>query len=197
MRRLSFIIIILISFYNLFSESSIQSNSQISIRKDQENVDDQIRDFQDTLQTENSSFSYVEWEKKQDDTSKLNWKPSRWKWNPQSLSLLDPNSYEMNHSITSLVGYSGGQSLYENTYTNHITYNLSENFKMKLDLHFTNFGTAKINNNFNIESNGDNSSEVIPDFSMEYKPSKNTRIIFQYRGATNSPTVRRNYWWRY
>ena len=112
-----------------------------------------------------------------------NWSPGSWNWNPSNYSLLNPNNYTMGHSMSFSTGYSGGISLYQSTYTNHIAYQVNDKLDINVDLHFTNFGSANINKGLEIESNGDNTSDIVPDFSIEYRPTDNTTINFVYRGG--------------
>ncbi|HCX72850.1 MAG TPA: hypothetical protein DHM37_03945 [Candidatus Cloacimonas sp.] len=96
-------------------------------------------------------------------------------------SLLNPNKLKMNHSVFFLGGVSSNQqSFYESTYTNHLQYNFNPKLKLKVDLNFVNFGTASFDNNWNIEGNNDNSTQVLPNFSLDYRPTENSRITIQF-----------------
>lgn len=126
-----------------------------------------------------------------------NWTPNAWDWNPNNYSLLNPNNYSMNHSMSFSTAYrTGGASLYQSRYTNHISYQVNEKMDINVDLHVTNFGTANVSKGFNIKSNEDNATNIVPDFSINYRPTENTTINFIYRGASNNPNFRRNYHWR-
>ena len=92
--------------------------------------------------------------------------------------------------------YSSGLSLYQSRYTNHISYQVNDKLNINVDLHLTNFGTANVSKGFNIESNDDNSTNIVPDFSINYRPTENTSINFIYRGASGNPYFRRNNIWR-
>jgi hypothetical protein len=96
-------------------------------------------------------------------------------------SLLNPNKLEMNHSVFFLGGASSNQqSFYESTYTNHLQYSFNPKLKLNVDLNFVNYGTASFDNNWNIEGNNDNSTKVLPNFSLDYRPTENSRIIIQF-----------------
>ncbi len=125
-----------------------------------------------------------------------NWSPGDWTWNPNNYSLLNPNNYTMNHSMSFSTAYSSGVSLYQSRYTNHISYQVNDKLDINVDLHLTNFGTANVTKGFNIESNDDNSTDMVPDFSINYRPTENTSIHFVYRGASENPYFRRNSIWR-
>ncbi|MCF7920156.1 MAG: hypothetical protein K9N06_09625 [Candidatus Cloacimonetes bacterium] len=97
-------------------------------------------------------------------------------------SLLNPDQVNMHHSYTFQSGVnSQGEGYYLNMYTNHLNFNLSPKLDFKVDLHFINFGSMSVNNNFNIEGNNDNSSQVVPEFEMEWRPTDNMKISFGYQ----------------
>lgn len=125
-----------------------------------------------------------------------NWTPSSWNWNPNNYSLLNPNNYSMNHSASFSTAYRSGVSFYQSRYTNHISYQVNKKMDINVDLHVSNFGTANVSKGFNIESNEDNATNIVPDFSINYRPTENTTINFIYRGASNNPNFRSNYYWR-
>ncbi len=128
--------------------------------------------------------------------SDWSWSPNSWNWNPNNYSLLNPNNYSMNHSMSFATSYSNGLSFYQSTYTNHISYQVNKDLDINVDLHFTNFGSANISDGFNIESNGDNTSDIVPDFSVEYRPTENTTINFVYKGGYPGRAYNRFYDWR-
>ncbi len=125
-----------------------------------------------------------------------NWNPDSWTWNPSNYSLLNPNNYTMSHSMSFSTSYSSGLSLYQSRYTNHISYQVNDKLDINVDLHLTNFGSANISKGFNIEGNDDNSTDIVPDFSVNYRPTENTSIHFVFRGGSENPYFRRNNIWR-
>lgn len=126
-----------------------------------------------------------------------NWTPDAWKWNPNSYSLLNPNNYTMSHSMSFSTGYSStGVAPYQSRYTNHINYQVNDKLDINVDLHVTNFGTANVSKGLNIESNDDNTTDMVPDFSINYRPTDNTSINFVFRGPSENPYFRRNNIWR-
>ncbi|OQY39026.1 MAG: hypothetical protein B6226_02715 [Candidatus Cloacimonetes bacterium 4572_65] len=128
--------------------------------------------------------------------SDWSWATNGWKNNTSNFSLLNPNNYDMNHSFSFATSYASGESLYQSTYTNHIAYRVNSKLDINLDLHFTNYGSASVSKGMDIESNDDNTNNIVPDFSVEYRPSENTSFQFVYRGATANPYFQRYNYWR-
>ncbi len=116
----------------------------------------------------------------------------------QSYSLFNPNNLTINHSMGFTSGFMGDQSYYQSRYTTHLGYALAKNLDLQLDLNFVNDGTATMNGGFDIEGNGDNDSQILPNMSLEYRPFKNTVIRLDYRSYNEySPYGRYGYWRRY
>ncbi|MFA5499216.1 MAG: hypothetical protein WC327_06710 [Candidatus Cloacimonadia bacterium] len=98
--------------------------------------------------------------------------------------LLNPNRLNVKHSMSFLSGVSSrGNGYYQSTYTNHLFYNLSPKLDLQLDQNFVNYGTATVKDSFSIKGNNDNKSGVIPEFSLNYRPSENFNIIFEMRSV--------------
>ncbi len=96
-------------------------------------------------------------------------------------SLFDANDIDMHHSLTFSSGFSStGNGYYSNTYTNHLKFNLHKNLDFKLNLNFVNDGTMKFNNNYDVNWNDDNSSHLIPEFQLEWRPSENSTLRIQF-----------------
>ncbi|MFO7660211.1 MAG: hypothetical protein R6V77_04800 [Candidatus Cloacimonadaceae bacterium] len=99
-----------------------------------------------------------------------------------SSSLLNPYKLKMSHSMGFTAGTSSrGIGFYESRYTNHLKYEFSPKFNMELDLNFVNYGTAMTGKGFSIESNDDNKTKIIPEFSLNFNPSKSVSIQLEYR----------------
>lgn len=99
-----------------------------------------------------------------------------------SSSLLNPYKLKMSHSMGFTAGTSSrGIGFYESRYTNHLKYEFSPKFNMELDLNFVNYGTAMTGKGFVIESNDDNKTKIIPEFSLNFNPSKSVSIQLEYR----------------
>ncbi|OQX70841.1 MAG: hypothetical protein B6D62_03410 [Candidatus Cloacimonas sp. 4484_275] len=97
-------------------------------------------------------------------------------------SLFNPNKIKMSHSISFMSGVSANnKGFYQSVYTNHISYNFNPKLKLQLDLNFVNNGTMNFNRNFALESNHDNKSMILPDFSLTYKPTENMTFSFEFR----------------
>ncbi|PID28006.1 MAG: hypothetical protein CSB55_06610 [Candidatus Cloacimonadota bacterium] len=111
-------------------------------------------------------------------------------------TLLNPNKIKMSQSVSFTSSFdSRNNSFYQSRYTNSIEYKFNPKLKMNLNLHFVNDGTATWSRNFHVEGNGDNENRVLPEFSIEYKPSENSKIIFEFQ---QGGIYRRsdNFFWR-
>ena len=117
-------------------------------------------------------------------------------------SFINPNMFQMSHSVSFTSGFSSGTAFYRSVYTNHLKFTFNPRFHINLDLNFVNMGSGTFQNGVKFNSNHDNSSFVIPDITMSYKPTQNTTISFQFRKAIymnnnfNSSTPQ-NYHWRW
>ena len=99
-------------------------------------------------------------------------------------SILNQNNLKMNHSMSFMSGASSnGRGFYQSMYTNHLLYQFSPKLDLQLDLNFVNFGTANFNDKLSIKGNDYNKSTVIPEFSLNYRPSENFNIIFEMRSV--------------
>ncbi len=100
----------------------------------------------------------------------------------QQPSVINLDNLDINHSISFSAGASSsGEGFYQSRYTNHLRYKISEKLKLNVDLNFLNFGTMSHDSGVMFSGNEDNTSQIVPEFSLEYNPSDNTRIIFEYR----------------
>ncbi len=102
-------------------------------------------------------------------------------------SFLDANKISVNHSISFSSGISSNkQSFYQSVYTNHLSYNFNSKLKLDLDLNFVNFGTATYKSGIEFDGNEDNATKVLPNMQLNWKPSENTSITFEFK-QYNSP----------
>jgi len=103
-------------------------------------------------------------------------------------SLINPNQVDMHHSFTFQSGMnSQGNGYYLNMYTNHLNFSLHPKLDMKVDINFVNYGSMSANSAFDIEGNNDNSTLIMPEFEMEWRPNENMKISFGFqRGVNNS-----------
>jgi hypothetical protein len=110
-------------------------------------------------------------------------------------TLFNPNKINVDHTVAfSSSINSNNQSFYQSRYTNSIEYTFNPKLKMNIDLHFINDGTATWSKNFDVEGNGDNENHILPEFSLEYKPTENSKFIFEVQqGGVYRPENR--YWW--
>ncbi len=100
--------------------------------------------------------------------------------------LFDLNKLRMNHSVSFMSGFSsGGEGFYQSTYTNHLNYSFNPKLDLNIDLNFVNFGTASHDSGFSFDVNEDNSSLVVPEFSLEYRPTDSSIIKIEYRQHVN------------
>ncbi len=116
-------------------------------------------------------------------------------FNNNNSSLLNVENLDMGHTVSFMAGgSSNSQGFYQSMYTNHMFYTINDKWKFNLDLNFVNYGTATIKDDFDIEGNNDNRSNVVPSFNMQYKPNEDTTIEFhfQYGGYRNN-----GFWNRY
>ena len=89
---------------------------------------------------------------------------------------------KMNHTMSFMTGVSsGGKGFYQSVYTNHLFYQFHPKLDLKVDLNFVNYGTTKWDDTFSVKANNDNNSQVIPEFSLHYRPSDNTSIRIEFR----------------
>lgn len=106
--------------------------------------------------------------------------------NLNSDGLFDLNKLRMNHSVSFMSGFSsGGEGFYQSTYTNHLRYSFNPRLDLNIDLNFVNFGTASHDSGFSFDINDDNSSIVVPEFSLEYRPTDSSVIKIEYRQQVN------------
>jgi hypothetical protein len=104
-----------------------------------------------------------------------------------SSSLFNPYKMKMSHSMGFTAGSSSnGQGFYESRYTNHISYQFNPKLDMALDLNFVNFGSTSSTKSFNISSNDDNKTKILPGFTLNYKPSENVFFRFEYKQLHDS-----------
>lgn len=103
-------------------------------------------------------------------------------------SMINPNKIDMHHSLSFQSGISSsGDGYYINKYTNHMSFKLHPKLDFRVDLSLVNFGSMNIDSSFNIEGNNDNSSQIMPEFELEWRPSENMKInIGFYQGYGNS-----------
>ena len=93
-------------------------------------------------------------------------------------SLLNLEKLSMSHSMGFEAGTSStGYGYYLSRYTNHLKYNFNPKLELDLDLNFVNVGGFNTSSKF--EFNNDNSSRVIPEYSLSYKPRDNVQIQCQ------------------
>ena len=108
--------------------------------------------------------------------------------------ILNPANMRMNHTMSFMTGFSSdGQGFYQSVYTNHLFYKFHPKLDLKVDLNFVNYGTANWEDSFSVKANSDNRSQIIPEFSLHYRPSENTSIRFEFR--TMGLHQRNNDWW--
>jgi hypothetical protein len=92
-------------------------------------------------------------------------------FNPFSLHSSALNNLSMSHSMGFQASTSSsGSGYYLSRYTNHMNYQLSPKLELDLDLNFVNFGSLDTRSDFRL--NDDNSSKVLPEFSLRYRPSE-------------------------
>ena len=102
-------------------------------------------------------------------------------------SMLNINNLTINHSMSFSSSISSNSlSAYESVYTNHINYMFSPKLNLKVDLNFINFGSATYQGGIEFDGNNDNTSRVLPNFQLNYKPSEKMNFTIEFR-QYNSP----------
>lgn len=99
---------------------------------------------------------------------------------------------KMSHSMGFEAGTSSvGDGYYLSRYTNHLSYSFNPKLDLDLDLNFVNFGSMNTKTDFSL--NEDNSSKVLPDFSLRYRPSDT--MSFELRFSQGGPYRRSQNWY--
>lgn len=102
-------------------------------------------------------------------------------------SVLNINNLTINHSMSFSSSISSNSlSAYESVYTNHINYMFSPKLNLKVDLNFINFGSATYQGGIEFDGNNDNTSRILPNFQLNYKPSEKMNFTIEFR-QYNSP----------
>ncbi len=108
------------------------------------------------------------------DMPKPNLNPYRGSGSP----LLGLNGLSMSHSLGFETGMSSaGGGFYLSRYTNQIRYAISPKLDLELDLSLVNFGST----NSKLEFNSDNSTKLIPEFRLNYRPSDSVNLSVEFR----------------
>ena len=108
------------------------------------------------------------------DMPKPNLNPYRGSGSP----LFSLDRLSMNHSMGFEAGMSSaGGGYYLSRYTNHIRYNLNPKLDLELDLSLINYGSA----NSKLEFGSDNTTRVIPEFKLNYRPSESVNLSLEFR----------------
>jgi hypothetical protein len=108
--------------------------------------------------------------------------------------ILNPSNIKMNHTMSFMTGMSsGGEGYYQSVYTNHLLFDLHPKIDLQLDLNFVNYGTANWDSNFSVKANDDNQSQILPEFSLQYRPTERTSIRVEFRSM--KPYQRNDNWW--
>lgn len=109
-------------------------------------------------------------------------------------SFLNSNNLSINHSVSFFSGISSNkQSYYQSVYTNHLKYQFNSKLNLNVDLNFVNFGTATYKSGIEFEGNNDNTSKILPDFQLNYRPSENMNIIIEYKQYGSNNSLSRNW----
>ncbi|MDD2596594.1 MAG: hypothetical protein PHT47_03215 [Candidatus Cloacimonetes bacterium] len=98
-------------------------------------------------------------------------------FSPYALKSALPN-LKMSHSMGFEAGTSsGGDGYYLSRYTNTLSYKLSPKMDLDVDLNFVNFGSTS--KGFSL--NDDNSTKLLPEFSLRYQPRENMSFELRMR----------------
>ncbi len=93
---------------------------------------------------------------------------------PSTLSLSKLKSSQ-SISFTSIMS-SGSKPIFISNFKNRFRYNLSSDLKLQLDLNVVNFQNSNIDSDFSLQDN----SKVLPNFRLDYSPSENFHLRFEY-----------------
>ncbi|MCF7858355.1 MAG: hypothetical protein K9N07_03390 [Candidatus Cloacimonetes bacterium] len=97
-------------------------------------------------------------------------------------SIINMDNFTVNHTISFHSSISSNsQSAYESVYTNHMLYEFNPKLSLKVDLNFVNFGSATYQGGIEFEGNDDNSSAILPNFQLNYKPTDSFNLIIEYK----------------
>lgn len=97
-------------------------------------------------------------------------------------SLLNPDNLSVRHSMSFVSGVSSDNTgFYQSRYTNHLFYEFSSKLNLAVDLNFVNHGSIQHQGWSSVKANDDNTTNVLPNFSLQYKPSDNTSVIIQFQ----------------
>ena len=113
-------------------------------------------------------------------------------------SLINPNKISMHHSISFMSGIDSFKNgYYQSSYTNHLKYNFNSKLSMSLDLSMVNLGLTNFQDNFQFQSNSNNTM-FVPSFSLNYKPTENMFISFEFRKSSPFKLMNQNdgFWYR-
>ncbi|HQQ67932.1 MAG TPA: hypothetical protein PLX77_03790 [Candidatus Cloacimonadota bacterium] len=98
-------------------------------------------------------------------------------FSPYALKSALPN-LKMSHSMGFEAGTSSsGDGYYLSRYTNTLSYKLSPKMDLDVDLNFVNFGSTS--KGFSL--NDDNSTKLLPEFSLRYQPKENMSFEVRMR----------------
>jgi hypothetical protein len=115
---------------------------------------------------------------------------------------LHPDNMKMNHSMSFSSGVSStGHGFYQSAYTNHLRFDLRDNLRLNIDTSVINMGSMTHENNLRFSDNKDNHNVIVPAFSVQYKPTENSTIYFEYRQYRGIDAMRHSRnphheWWK-
>lgn len=96
-----------------------------------------------------------------------------------------PANMKMSHSMSfSAAGSNTGNGWYGSSYTNTINYAISPKLNLRMDLSLVNQGTATFDNSFNVRSDNNNNTHVLPSFDLTWKPNDTTTVKFIMQSGT-------------
>ncbi len=91
--------------------------------------------------------------------------------------LLSLDRLSMSHSMGFEAGSSSaGRGYYLSRYTNHIRYAFNPKLDLELNLSLVNYGSTT-----KLEFNSDNSTRVIPEFRLNYRPTDSVNLSVEFR----------------
>lgn len=105
-------------------------------------------------------------------------KPNLNPYKESGSSLLSRDRLSMSHSMGFTAGTnSAGGGYYLSRYTNSIFYSINPKLNLELDLSLVNYGSTSSK----LEFNSDNTTKVIPEFRLNYRPSDSVNLSVEFR----------------
>ncbi|RLC45113.1 MAG: hypothetical protein DRH57_08660 [Candidatus Cloacimonadota bacterium] len=103
-----------------------------------------------------------------------------------NFSLLNPNKLDIRHQYSFFSGYNSYSKrlFYANTFTNIFRYGFSPKLNLSLELNWVNYGSGMMTSRFSYSDNKDNQTKILPNFRLDYSPTKNIQFQLYFQSYT-------------